>query len=349
MHREAFLRLRRRCSFGCLERVGEMATSLAFVLVLATSAGLAVAGPTAQSTAGTPPTIVGGQDTNIEEVPWQVALTDEFGNQFCGGSIIAPRWILTAAHCQDVDLKKIRAGVTDRRSSAGQDIAILRMIPHPEYSDSGDSYDIMLLELALPLDLSGPRARAIPIMTAAAAASGLQNPGVVATITGWGDTTEGGSDSNILQKATLPIVSNAQAAADYLKLVPPIIITDDMLAAGYAQGGVDTCQGDSGGPLVVRDPTVSIGYRLAGATSFGEGCARAQFPGIYARVSTFETWIALVTTGSSPPAPVPTLGDLARILLGLLLAGLGAQAIRAGRAAPSCAARRCQLSGDRLR
>ena len=249
------------------------------------------------------PTIVGGQDAKIEEFPWQVALTDGT-SQFCGGSIIDARWILTAAHCATPTLTHIRAGVTNKTDSVtGQDIPVLRQILHPAYEvkNPNDS-DIMLLELASPLNLSGPKAKAIPIMTAQAAASGIQNPGVNALISGWGALSSGGTDPDVLQKAIVPIVANEEAAVSYAANPDygPGYITAKMIAAGYlGVGNIDACQGDSGGPMVVSDNANAFGYRLAGVTSFGEGCASPDYMGIYTRVSKFEIWIN--NKMSSPP------------------------------------------------
>lgn len=160
----------------------------------------------------------------------------------------------------------------------------------------------MLLELASPLNLSGPKAKAIPIMTAQAAASGIQNPGVNALISGWGALSSGGTAPDLLQKATVPIVANEEAALSYAANpnYGPGYITAKMIAAGYlGVGNIDACQGDSGGPLVVSDNTSALGYRLAGVTSFGEGCASPDYMGIYTRVSKFEIWIN--NKMSSPP------------------------------------------------
>lgn len=256
------------------------------------------------------PKIVGGQDATIEEFPWQVALTDGT-SQFCGGSIIDARWILTAAHCATPTLTHIRAGVTNKTDSAtGQDIPVLRQILHPAYEVKNPSdSDIMLLELASPLNLSGPKAKAIPIMTAQAAASGIQNPGVNALISGWGALSSGGTAPDILQKATVPIVANEEAALNYAANpnYGPGYITAKMIAAGYlGVGNIDACQGDSGGPLVVSDNTSALGYRLAGVTSFGEGCASPDYMGIYTRVSKFEIWINNKMSSPPPYNDVPS-------------------------------------------
>lgn len=275
--------------------------------------GLAIGTGAAMGQQSTPagkdvPQIVGGQNALIQDYPWQVALLNASYNQVCGGSIIAPRWILTAAHCSG-GLKYIRAGVTDKTAATGQTIAIRREILNPSYEvPTAYNNDIMLLELEADLDLSGDKAKAIPIMTVAAAATGLQNPGVNATITGWGNTSQGGTDSIILQKAVVPIALNSAVVGPYLALPPPdgpMYVTDKMIPAGFAAGGIDSCQGDSGGPLAVPDPASAIKYRLAGVTSFGHGCALPTYLGIYTRVSEFEAWI-IASMVPSPSGPEVT-------------------------------------------
>ena len=122
---------------------------------------------------------------------------------------------------------------------------------------------------------------------------GLINPGVNARVSGWGRLTEGGVLPDQLQSVTVPIVANASAVAQYNPLPPPeanLDVTANMLAAGaFRIGGIDACQGDSGGPLVVRDGGVPV---VAGVVSYGRGCARAGFLGIYTRVSNYCDWIS---------------------------------------------------------
>jgi len=240
--------------------------------------------------------IVGGDDTDIEDVPWQVALTTAGGGQFCGGTVIDAQWILTAAHC-GATIPRIRAGVTDRRDTNGQDRIVAQTIRHPQYVSVGQGYDIALLRLQTPLDLSDPKVAAIPIATNLHREMGYEDADVMAIISGWGALSFGGPSSNILQSAQVPIVSNEQANQGYGGS-----LNFTMLAAGFwGVGGVDTCQGDSGGPLVVPSPN-DIGYVVAGITSFGNGCANAFQMGIYARVSVFEDWI-FQNSGLSFPGP----------------------------------------------
>ena len=106
------------------------------------------------------------------------------------------------------------------------------------------------------------------------------------TIVGWGTTSEGGSTPDTLQKAKVPITTDAYCSGAYSDFD-----ANTMVCAGYPNGGVDTCQGDSGGPMFGTNSTGAL--RVVGTTSFGEGCARPGKPGVYGRVgdSTLREWI----------------------------------------------------------
>lgn len=232
--------------------------------------------------------IVGGVNTTIDQNPWQIALTDNSAFQFCGGSIINASWVLTAQHCVDggsADMRVV-AGITRKsQQSTGQIRAINGVLTFPGYSDPSVGKDVALVHLATPLDLSGPNAKAIGLVTPAEATAGATNAGVVSRVTGWGTLSSGGSTPDILQTVDVPLISNADASSDYGQT-----ITADQLAAGVrGVGGKDSCQGDSGGPLSV---TVGGVRKLAGVVSWGEGCALPNKPGLYARVSSFQTWIS---------------------------------------------------------
>jgi secreted trypsin-like serine protease len=238
--------------------------------------------------------IVGGVNTTIDQNPWQIALTTNAAFQFCGGSIISPSWVLTAQHCVaggDADMRVV-AGITRKSlQSSGQIRAINGVYTFPGYSDASLGKDVALVHLATPLDLSGANAKAIGLVTAAEATAGATNPGVVSRVTGWGTLSSGGATPDILQTVDVPLISNADASTDY-----GTTISADQLAAGLrGVGGKDSCQGDSGGPL-----SVSVGgvRKLAGVVSWGEGCALPDKPGMYARVSSFQSWIAARSGGT---------------------------------------------------
>ncbi len=225
--------------------------------------------------------IVGGYDTSIDHHPWQVGL--RMNGVFCGGSILAEDWVLTAAHCVDgsVDAEDVHvyAGITARSRMGidGQTRDVSHIVLHPEY-------DVALLELAAPMDLTDPRVSTIQMATTEDALAGLIQVGVYSAVTGWG-SMQTGVATETLQEVEVPIITTEAAEELYSR-----DLGDDQLAAGYVGvGGKDACSGDSGGPLTV--PTADGSDELlAGVVSWGTGCAEPDYPGMYVRVSTFNEW-----------------------------------------------------------
>lgn len=250
--------------------------------------------------------IVGGQTVSISEYPYQISLQTTSGSHFCGGSIIDDEWIVTANHCvdgQSAGNMRIRAGST-AKNSGGQIRSVAQIIMYPGYVTTSQGKDIALLRLSTPLDLTDANVSAIQWVRSSDAAAGLTDAGVNTVTSGWGTLSSGGSSPTNLQAVDVPIVSNADADAAY-----PENITSDQLAAGLlGVGGKDACQGDSGGPLVVKN-SAGTGVLLAGVTSWGYGCADAQYPGMYARVSSFDSWLASYVAYPSTTAAVPSLFD----------------------------------------
>jgi trypsin len=140
---------------------------------------------------------------------------------------------------------------------------------HPNYQSATGGSDIAVL--TLDRDLQRP---ALPMATTADTA--VYEPGQQAAVFGWGATSEGGEPSARLQRAVVPVTSDADCSAAYGEYDPAA-----MVCAGYPEGGVDSCQGDSGGPLVADG-------KLIGIVSTGSGCARPGYPGIYTRVASYE-------------------------------------------------------------
>lgn len=259
--------------------------------------------------------IVGGSDATIEDAPWQVALLNptasasDYLAQKCGGSIVAPTWILTAAHCVytngvvlDPQDLAVLAGETTLLDVTGQRRDIVRVIPRSDYDPLTTANDAALLELAEALPLDGTTMAAIDLPTTADPVS-WPAASTPALITGWGNMSPDSSDyPHTLQKATVAVLTDptdpvcGQYGADYQPAV--------MLCAG-APEAIDTCQGDSGGPLAVQ-----VGERatLAGITSWGTGCAQPGFPGVYTRVTAMVGWLTDHGLLARPTfdIPVPT-------------------------------------------
>ena len=237
----------------------------------------------AQDDAGpaTNPLIVGGEPVpDIADTPWQVALVSGGAarNQFCGGSLVAETWVLTAAHCVDnfaVDMNPARLEVvagTLEYASGGEQIGVTEIVVHPNWNDDTMDHDAALLRLASPATLGQP----IDLM----AGDDEAPVGVNVRVSGWGATSEGGPGSDELLFVEVPVVStdecNAPESYDGA-------ITEAMFCAGGREGGIDSCQGDSGGP-------VDDGEKLVGVVSWGHGCARRLKYGVYTRVSTVSEW-----------------------------------------------------------
>jgi secreted trypsin-like serine protease len=243
--------------------------------------------------------IVGGTDADIAAFPHQVSLQID-GSHFCGGSVLDANWVLTAQHCvKDVigpwlppALVDVVAGTSDVTEFAAAQVRdVSEIIPLAGFVDPTTGKDVALLRLATPLDLSTPAVQPIRLVTSADEAAGATAPGVIATATGWGTLREGGQPSAVLQAVEVPIVANADASPAYEAIGYPALSSDQLAAGFLGVGGKDSCQGDSGGPL-----TVLLGGApaLAGVVSWGEGCARPDFAGLYGRVASFGSWISSV-------------------------------------------------------
>ncbi|XP_044256075.1 trypsin alpha-like [Tribolium madens] len=227
--------------------------------------------------------IIGGSAISISSVPWQVSL-QYYGSHICGASIISANYIVTAAHCTDsltAGQLSIRAG-TSTRGSGGQVSSVSKIYQHSSYNSKTVDYDISILQLSTALTLGSNVAPvSLPSSTT------TWNAGTSVLVTGWGTTTEGSSSlPSALQGVTVQIVSEATCKSAYATMSSSI--TSRMLCAGVTKGGKDACQGDSGGPLVV-------GNTLAGIVSWGAGCGRPSYPGVYSNVPALRSFIKQTT------------------------------------------------------
>ncbi|XP_012499446.1 PREDICTED: plasma kallikrein [Propithecus coquereli] len=254
---------------------------------------LCEAGDSSVCTTKTNARIVGGTNSSWGEWPWQVSLQVQLGarRHMCGGSIIGQQWVLTAAHCfiglPLPDVWRIYSGILSLSDITKETpVSLIKeIIVHQNYKSSEGGYDIALIKLHAPLNYTEFQK---PIC--------LPSKGDINTIytncwvTGWGFSEEKGEIQNTLQKANIPLVTNEECQKRYTDYQ----ITKEMVCAGYKEGGKDACKGDSGGPLVCKHNGI---WRLVGITSWGEGCARREKPGVYTKVAEYVDWILEKTQG----------------------------------------------------
>jgi len=242
--------------------------------------------------------IVGGEDTEVNEYPWQVALVYlgfSMVQPYCGGSLISDQWILSAAHCTksrgDVEYWKAVLGEHDYMISTETDhirADIELIVDHPEYDDETVNFDFTLIKMTEKIDFSTyPHIR--PICLPANGENTYNS--YAAIVTGWGTTSSDGESSRTLQEVDVNVLSNDECKNDYW--YEPDQITEQMLCANIDGGGQDSCQGDSGGPLITSGSGQN--YELIGVVSWGAGCALASYPGVYARVTQQLDWIGDTT------------------------------------------------------
>jgi trypsin len=244
--------------------------------------------------------VVGGTNAAPGEFPAVAEIT--FGPFLCTGTLVTADWVLSAGHCGSVtgaavatpaswppQLINVRVGGVTQ--SDGEKRSVSRVVMHPNYLLTS-GYDVSLLQLSQSSTMA-------PTQVAGAGERSTWTAGTLETIVGWGATEEGGDLPDNLQKAHVPITTDAYCAGAYSDFDPAT-----MVCAGFPEGGVDTCQGDSGGPMFGK--TSAGALRVVGTTSFGEGCARPDRPGVYGRVAgdTLRPWIAEntgsgVSTGTS--------------------------------------------------
>jgi hypothetical protein len=271
---------------------GVLAQNRLSLALIAATAGLLLA-PSAAQSGASEPTIVGGTPASQGEYPAQSFLEFDVGlGWYCGGTLVAPTKILTAAHCAtefggEVPAASVTAymGENDRDNFAAADVYVVSDI------DVHIDYDAAMLTLSTASTHQ-------PLRVIRADETSLWAPGVMATIIGWGTTSFEGEESNELLEAEVPIIGDAECDDAYGSYFDA-----DTMVCAY-DGVHDTCQGDSGGPLMVASGS---GFALAGITSWGFGCADEGYPGVYTRVgaAALNTWILTHVGSASPPPPGP--------------------------------------------
>ncbi|HEX2728680.1 MAG TPA: serine protease, partial [Rubrobacteraceae bacterium] len=248
--------------------------------------------------------VVGGTDVPAGKYPFMTSLqydragTSPRQDHFCGATLIAPSYILTAAHCsviigngsqsQPIPVQRVKVvvGTTRLNSSQGQARRISGVSSihvHPKYTGRNSDYDAAVIRLDRPVN--GIK----PILLDNSGSNALENPGRLVTVAGWGDTkaqpATGGTAPRLtpsMREARPPIVSDTKCRTAYATTGDPSLRVAPGLMVCAGKKGVDTCQGDSGGPMFA---STRAGIRQIGITSYGVGCATARFPGVYTEVS----------------------------------------------------------------
>ncbi|XP_056303332.1 chymotrypsin-like elastase family member 1.4 [Danio aesculapii] len=258
------------------------------ILLLSALAALALAEPRYLKDLAIEERVVGGEIAKPNSWPWQISLQFLSGLNYyhtCGGTLITPGWVLTAAHCVDIPRNwRVILGDHDITKQEGheQSLTVSRVYIHPNWNTESVSsgYDIALLQLSTDATLNSY----VKLATLPPAGQVLPHNNEC-YITGWGRTQTGGSTSSQLKQALLPVVDhNTCSRSDWWGS----IVKDTMVCSGG--GNESGCQGDSGGPL---NCLVNGTYVVHGVTSFvsAAGCNTNKKPTVFTRVSAYNSWI----------------------------------------------------------
>ena len=246
------------------------------------------------------PRIINGKPATQGDYPFMTSLISAHAegiSPFCGASFIGGRYVLTASHCIEGSAAENMhvwiGGYDTTKPESGKRVSVAQIYEHENYGDIGLNNDIAIIELTeevtgvTPIKLMTPEIEAI------------LKDGSELTVMGWGNMNPNSEAApeypEILQEVKVPLYNREQCIADYTQ-DGETGITDNMICAGFVEGGKDSCQGDSGGPLIFKHEEQ---WYQAGVVSFGNGCAAPNAPGVYARVANYNDWVEAKKSGVS--------------------------------------------------
>ncbi|XP_017027583.1 serine protease filzig [Drosophila kikkawai] len=240
------------------------------------------------------PRIVGGANAAFGRWPWQISLRQWRTSTYlhkCGAALLNENWAITAAHCvdnvppSDLLLRLGEYDLAEEEEPYGyQERRVQIVASHPQFDPRTFEYDLALLRFYEPVVF---QPNIIPVCVPDNDENFI---GQTAFVTGWGRLYEDGPLPSVLQEVAVPVINNTicesmYRSAGYIEHIPHIFI-----CAGWKKGGYDSCEGDSGGPMVLQRESDKR-FHLGGVISWGIGCAEANQPGVYTRISEFRDWI----------------------------------------------------------
>ncbi|XP_027866461.1 coagulation factor VIIi isoform X2 [Xiphophorus couchianus] len=237
--------------------------------------------------------LVGASYCNHGDCPWQVLIKLN-GSSHCGGVLVRPDWVITAAHCvhgKNLQQLVVVAGENnlDLKGDTEQTFDVNVVILHENYNQATGDSDIALVRINASVFLSQ---YAVPVcLPTKDFAERELLPVRYHTVSGWGKRTTGGNAfassghplSPVLRKMNVPIVQNSQCSQK-----AKFNFTDNMLCAGYLDGNQESCRGNDGSPLVTKYGSTSF---LTGVVAWGRGCSHPGYYGVYTKVAMFVDWV----------------------------------------------------------